>query len=310
MKNQKTERILRHMDSIIVGKSEISKFLLAAMLAGGHVLLEGVPGVGKTTFANVLAKSVNCRFARIQFTPDTMPSDITGTSLYNYEKHAFEYAEGVLMNNMILADEINRTSPKTQAALLEAMEEGCVTVDGVTHMLPKPFMVIATQNPVMQRGTYYLPESQLDRFMMKIYIGYPKEEEEIGIVKNMLEGKSAKQIESVIDKEELLQMQKDVETVIIQDNLIAYATECVRNTRNHEKVLLGASPRALLAWIKASKAYAFVEGREYVTPDDLKLLAPIVLTHRLSMVQSMHDDAGAEEVIREILRKVRVPLER
>ena len=146
--------------------------------------------------------------------------------------------------------------------------------------------------------------------MMKIYIGYPKEEEEIGIVKNMLEGKSAKQIESVIDKEELLQMQKDVETVIIQDNLIAYATECVRKTRNHEKVLLGASPRALLAWIKASKAYAFVEGREYVTPDDLKLLAPIVLAHRLSMVQSIHDDAGAEEVIREILRKVRVPLER
>lgn len=165
-------KILNNMNRIIVGKENISKLILTAMLAGGHVLIEDVPGVGKTTFANVLARSIDCKFTRIQFTPDTMPSDITGSSIYNYEKHRFEYAEGVIMSNIILADEINRTSPKTQASLLEAMEEGRVTVDGRTYELPRPFMVIATQNPVMQRGTYYLPESQLDRFMMKISVGY------------------------------------------------------------------------------------------------------------------------------------------
>lgn len=301
--------ILDNMNRVIVGKEEVSKLLLTAMLAGGHVLIEDVPGVGKTTFANVLAKSVDCRFARIQFTPDTMPSDITGSSIYNYEKHQFEYVEGVLMNNLILADEINRTSPKTQASLLEAMEEGRVTVDGKTYELPKPFMVIATQNPVMQRGTYYLPESQLDRFMMKLGVGYPKQEEEVRIVKNMLLGVTSSTVSSVISARELNELKNAAEQVTIKDSLIEYAAECVERTREHDRVLLGASPRALLAWIRAARAYAFVEGRSFVLPDDLKYLAPHVLAHRLMLVQNTAKDAdGAEEIIQEILRKVRVPL--
>lgn len=301
--------ILNNMNNIIVGKEDISKLLLTAMLAGGHVLLEDVPGVGKTTFANVLARSVECKFARIQFTPDTMPSDITGSSIYNYEKHCFEYAQGVLMNNMILADEINRTSPKTQASLLEAMEEGRVTVDGKTYELPKPFMVIATQNPVMQRGTYYLPESQLDRFMMKLSIGYPKQEEEILIVKNILENKTMETVNSVISLNELNELIKEAGQVMVKDSLIEYAAECVKRTREHDRVLLGASPRALIAWIRAARALAFVEERNYVLPDDLKYLAPYVLAHRLILVQNTtKDTTGAQEIIHEILRKVKVPL--
>lgn len=307
--NEKIALILNNMSQVIVGKEEISKLLVTAMLAGGHVLIEDVPGVGKTTFANVLAKSVDGKFARIQFTPDTMPSDITGTSIYNYEKHCFEYEKGVLLNNLILADEINRTSPKTQASLLEAMEEGQVTVDGRTYELPKPFMVIATQNPVMQRGTYYLPESQLDRFMMKLSIGYPTKEEEAKIVQNMLEKKAVAALTSVVRLEELNELIKEVEKVMVKDSLIEYATEVVNRTRSHERVSLGASPRALLAWIRAARAWAFMEGREYVLPDDLKYLAPYVLAHRLILVQNTMGGAqGEAEVIQEILRKVKVPL--
>lgn len=303
------KKILDNMNKVIVGKEEVSKLLLTVMLAGGHALIEDVPGVGKTTFANVLAKSVDCKFARIQFTPDTMPSDITGSSIYNYEKHSFEYVEGALMNNIILADEINRTSPKTQASLLEAMEEGRVTVDGKTYELPKPFMVIATQNPVMQRGTYYLPESQLDRFMMKLSVGYPALNEEVQIVKNMLSGISAAKVSKIISAEGLEKLKEDVEKVVIQDSLIEYAAECVDKTREHDRISLGASPRALLAWIRAAKAYAFVEGRNFVKPDDLKLLAEPVLAHRLILVQNTAKDAiGAGEIIQDILRKVRVPL--
>ena len=303
------KKILDNMNQVIVGKEEVSKLLLTVMLAGGHALIEDVPGVGKTTFANVLAKSVDCKFARIQFTPDTMPSDITGSSIYNYEKHGFEYVEGVLMNNIILADEINRTSPKTQASLLEAMEEGRVTVDGKTYELPKPFMVIATQNPVMQRGTYYLPESQLDRFMMKLSVGYPALNEEVQIVKNRISGISAAKVSNVISAGELEKLKEEVEKVVIQDSLIEYAAECVDKTREHDRISLGASPRALLAWIRAAKAYAFVEGRSFVKPDDLKLLAEPVLAHRLILVQNTAKDAiGAGEIIQDILRKVRVPL--
>lgn len=302
-------KILDNMNRIIVGKEEVSKLILTAMLAGGHVLIEDVPGVGKTTFANTLARTVDCKFSRIQFTPDTMPSDITGSSVYNYEKHQFEYVEGAIMSNIILADEINRTSPKTQASLLEAMEEGRVTVDGRTYDLPQPFMVIATQNPIMQRGTYYLPESQLDRFMMKLSVGYPEMDEEIQMVKNRIAGITVSKVQKVISVEELNGLRDQVKSVVIQDKLIAYAAECVDETRKHEKVCLGASPRALLAWVNAAKAYAFIDGREYVIPDDLKLLAPYVLAHRLILVHhSAKDRFGESDVINEILRKVKAPI--
>lgn len=302
-------KILDNMNRIIVGKEEVSKLILTAMLAGGHVLIEDVPGVGKTTFANALARTVDCKFSRIQFTPDTMPGDITGSSVYNYEKHQFEYVEGAIMSNIILADEINRTSPKTQASLLEAMEEGRVTVDGKTYDLPQPFMVIATQNPVMQRGTYYLPESQLDRFMMKLSVGYPEMQDEIQMVKDRISGITVSGIEKVINIEELNSIKERVRSVAIQDKLIAYAAECVDATRSHEKVSLGASPRALLAWVNAAKACAFIEGREYVIPDDLKKLAPNVLAHRLILVNhSAKDRFGETDVINDILRKVKAPI--
>ena len=299
------------MNRVIVGKEQVSKLILTTLLAGGHVLMEDVPGVGKTTFANVLAKSIDCKFTRIQFTPDTMPSDITGSSIYNYEQHKFEYFEGAIMSNIVLADEINRTSPKTQASLLEAMEEGRVSVDGKTYDLPAPFMVIATQNPVMQRGTYYLPESQLDRFMMKLTVGYPEKMEEVQIVKNMIEGITAATVLPVVTMQDIVMLKKQAEQVKISERLIEYAAECVRRTRTHELVQLGASPRALLAWVKAAKAYAYVEGREYVVPDDLKFLAPYVLSHRLIVAQHTTKERENEgEIVKEIIRKVSVPLGR
>ena len=302
-------KILDNMNRVIVGKEQVSKLILTTLLAGGHVLIEDVPGVGKTTFANVLAKSIDCKFTRIQFTPDTMPSDITGSSIYNYEKHQFEYIEGAIMSNIVLADEINRTSPKTQASLLEAMEEGRVSVDGKSYPLPEPFMVVATQNPVMQRGTYYLPESQLDRFMMKLTVGYPEKRDEIQIVQNMLEGITASNVTSVVNVADIMELKKQVEEVKISERLIEYAAECVRRTRNHELIHLGASPRALLAWVKAAKAYAYIEGRDYVTPDDLKGLAPYVLSHRLIVAQrTMKEKIDEADMIKEIIRKVSVPL--
>ncbi|MCM1185624.1 MAG: MoxR family ATPase [Lachnoclostridium sp.] len=302
-------KILDNISKVMVGKDDVSKLLLTAMLAGGHVLIEDVPGVGKTTVANALARTVDCKFTRIQFTPDTMPSDITGSSIYNYEKHLFEYVEGAIMSNIILADEINRTSPKTQASLLEAMEEGRVTVDGKTYELPRPFMVIATQNPIMQRGTYYLPESQLDRFMMKINMGYPEKAQEVQIVKNMIAGVEVSQIQKIINVDELSQLKSKSQEVLINDRLIEYAAECVDRTRKDERVQLGASPRALLAWVRAAKAYAFVEGREYVTPDDLKFLSSYVLAHRLTLAQHSSKETNREtDIIKEVMRKVKVPV--
>lgn len=301
-------KILNNMNKVIVGKEQVSKLILTTLLAGGHILIEDVPGVGKTTFANVLAKSVDCKFTRIQFTPDTMPSDITGSSIYNYEQHRFEYIEGAIMSNIVLADEINRTSPKTQASLLEAMEEGRVSVDGKTYDLPKPFMVIATQNPMMQRGTYYLPESQLDRFMMKITVGYPEKKDEVQIVKNMISGITAASVEAVGGMEDIICLQEDVSKIKISDRLIEYAAECVRRTREHDSIQLGASPRALLAWIRAARAYAYIEGRDYVTPDDLKFLAPYILAHRLIITQhTTKEKINEEELVKELIRKVSVP---
>lgn len=303
------EKILENVNSVVVGKENIVKLILTAMLAEGHVLIEDVPGVGKTTFANAFAKTFDCSFSRIQFTPDTMPGDVIGSSIYNFESHEFEYVPGAIMGNIILADEINRTSPKTQASMLEAMEERRVTVDGKGHELPYPFVVIATQNPVMQRGTYYLPESQLDRFMMKLSVGYPDIRQSIQIVKNQIEGKTVKLMENVAGTEEWSELIKQAGEVAIKDELILYAAECIECTRNHEKVQLGASPRALLSWIKAAKSYAYVCGRGYVIPDDLKALAYVVLCHRIILKQNTdNDDEEVRRIITEVLGKVKVPI--
>lgn len=303
------EKILENVNSVVVGKENTVKLILTAMLAEGHVLIEDVPGVGKTTFANAFAKTFDCSFSRIQFTPDTMPGDVIGSSIYNFESHEFEYVPGAIMGNIILADEINRTSPKTQASMLEAMEERRVTVDGKGHELPYPFVVIATQNPVMQRGTYYLPESQLDRFMMKLSVGYPDIRQSIQIVKNQIEGKTVKLMENVAGTEEWSELIKQAGEVAIKDELILYAAECIECTRNHEKVQLGASPRALLSWIKAAKSYAYVSGRGYVIPDDLKALAYVVLCHRIILKQNTdNDDEEVRRIITEVLGKVKVPI--
>ncbi len=303
------EKILENVNSVVVGKENTVKLILTAMLAEGHVLIEDVPGVGKTTFANAFAKTFDCSFSRIQFTPDTMPGDVIGSSIYNFESHEFEYVPGAIMGNIILADEINRTSPKTQASMLEAMEERRVTVDGKGHELPYPFVVIATQNPVMQRGTYYLPESQLDRFMMKLSVGYPDIRQSVQIVKNQIEGKTVKLMENVAGTEEWSELIKQAGEVAIKDELIVYAAECIECTRNHEKVQLGASPRALLSWIKAAKSYAYVCGRGYVIPDDLKALAYVVLCHRIILKQNTdNDDEEVRRIITEVLGKVKVPI--
>ena len=303
------EKILENVNSVVVGKENTVKLILTAMLAEGHVLIEDVPGVGKTTFANAFAKTFDCSFSRIQFTPDTMPGDVIGSSIYNFESHEFEYVPGAIMGNIILADEINRTSPKTQASMLEAMEERRVTVDGKGHELPYPFVVIATQNPVMQRGTYYLPESQLDRFMMKLSVGYPDIRQSIQIVKNQIEGKTVKLMENVAGTEEWSELIKQAGEVAIKDELILYAAECIECTRNHEKVQLGASPRALLSWIKAAESYAYVSGRGYVIPDDLKALAYVVLCHRIILKQNTdNDDEEVRRIITEVLGKVKVPI--
>ena len=303
------EKILENVNSVVVGKENTVKLILTAMLAEGHVLIEDVPGVGKTTFANAFAKTFDCSFSRIQFTPDTMPGDVIGSSIYNFESHEFEYVPGAIMGNIILADEINRTSPKTQASMLEAMEERRVTVDGKGHELPYPFVVIATQNPVMQRGTYYLPESQLDRFMMKLSVGYPDIRQSIQIVKNQIEGKTVKLMENVAGTKEWSELIKQAGEVAIKDELIVYAAECIECTRNHEKVQLGASPRALLSWIKAAKSYAYVCGRGYVIPDDLKALAYVVLCHRIILKHNTdNDDEEVRRIITEVLGKVKVPI--
>ena len=303
------QEILGNVSSVVVGKEDVAKLMLTAMLAKGHILIEDVPGVGKTTLANAYAKTFDCTFSRIQFTPDTMPGDVTGSSIYNFETHSFEYIPGAIMGNIVLADEINRTSPKTQASMLEAMEEGQVTVDGKKHDLPYPFVVIATQNPVMQRGTYYLPESQLDRFMMKLSVGYPDVSQSVDIVKNRMSGKVVKTMENVVDNKQWCELIRQAGEVSVKDSLIQYACECIEMTRHMDKVSLGASTRALLSWVDAAKAYAYIEGRDYCIPDDFKYLAPFVLAHRIILRQNTDVSGGeAVKIIEDVLRKVKVPV--
>lgn len=310
MENQKyVGAIIQNMEKVIVGKRAVLEHALITLLAGGHLLLEDVPGVGKTTLAKALAQTIACGFTRIQFTPDTLPGDVTGLSIYNMQTGKFEYSKGAIMNNIILADEINRTSPKTQASLLEAMEERQVTVDGITYPLENPFMVIATQNPIDYLGTYNLPEAQLDRFMMKISIGYPQVGDEKVMAERFLSKELKQKLEPVVDGNTIILMQQEVEKVKVNQDLITFVTRLVQETRKDSNIILGASPRATLALLRASQAQAYLEGRNYVIPDDIMKLINPVLAHRIILApEAKLSQTKVEKILKNILSKVPVPV--
>ena len=303
------DQIIKNIEKIMIGKQEVVILLTTALLAEGHVLLEDVPGVGKTTLARSLARTIDCGFTRIQFTPDTLPSDITGLSVYNMKKSEFEFVKGAVMNHIILADEINRTAPKTQASLLEAMEERQVTVDRVTYPLPAPFMIIATQNPVDSLGTYQLPEAQLDRFMMKLTIGYPDSGHEKIMMKQKLSGDIEKTLEAVVSKDELITMQNEVKQVFVHDDLLEYVIEIMNKTRKSLRLSLGASPRATIMLIHAAQAYAYLKGRDFVIPEDIIYLSHHVIPHRFLLSQEGRiNKITTSGILSDILKETHVPV--
>ena len=298
------------INKVFVGKEEVVDLVLCCLLGGGHVLLQDIPGVGKTTLARTLAEAVRCSFGRIQFTPDTLPSDVVGMTVFNMKTSEFDYHEGGVMCQILLADEINRTSPKTQASLLEAMAEGQVTVDGVRHELPKPFMVIATQNPIEFVGTYPLPEAQLDRFMMRLSVGYPEKEQELLMAKNYLSDGDSAKVSPVCTAEDILSMQKQVSEIHVSDAVLGYLQEIIGLTRTDSKLTLGASPRALLALLRAAQAHAFLAGRDFVKPDDVRDVAVPVLRHRLLLSSEARiSGEDADGILAAIIRKARIPKE-
>ena len=303
--------IHNEIKKIIVGQDEMIKLLLTALLADGHVLIEGVPGVAKTMTAKLMAKSVDAGFSRIQFTPDLMPSDVLGTPVFNPKEIAFEFKKGPVFSNIVLVDEINRAPAKTQSALLEVMEERQATVDGKTYPMAAPFMVLATQNPVEQEGTYRLPEAQLDRFLFKIIVPYPSETEEITILKKFHEMGNAQALEMikpVMSSQKILAVRQQVKSLIIEEKLIQFIARLIQLTRNHKSIYLGASPRASISIMNASKAIASLHGRDFVTPDDiLEVVAP-VLRHRIILAPDKEMEGITEdEVIRQILQGMEIP---
>ncbi len=310
MENELIDKLKVQLHEYFVGKESVAQNVLICLLSGGHVLMEDVPGVGKTTLARTLAASIDCDFGRIQFTPDTLPGDVTGASVYNMKTGEFTYREGAVMHQLILADEINRTAPRTQASLLEAMAEGQVSVDGRTYPLPRPFMVIATQNPVEFIGTYPLPEAQMDRFMMRLSIGYPDAEEEIRLAGNFLSGKNDEKIKSVCGTGDILRLMEEVRKVHLSDGVISYIRDIINLTREEKSFVMGASPRAMLNLIRASQARAFLEGRDYVKPDDVKAVTVNVLHHRLSLTpEARIRKADTDRILTELMLKARIPVE-
>nr|WP_133581809.1 MoxR family ATPase [Aureibacillus halotolerans] len=303
--------VIRNIENVMIGKRETAVLSLVALLAKGHVLLEDVPGVGKTMMVRALAKSVSSEFKRVQFTPDLLPSDLTGVYIYNQKVQDFEFRPGPLMGNIVLADEINRTSPKTQAALLESMEEGSITVDGDTKALPVPFFVMATQNPVDYEGTYPLPEAQLDRFLLKMNMGYPSFYDEVEVLNRAQLRHPIEDVLPVLTTEELIKLQDEALSVFVDDTVKQYIVRITAETRTHPQLELGASPRGSINLMKAAQAYAFIFNREYVIPDDVQYLAPFILGHRMVLTpEARFAGTTSEMIVHELLNKVDVPVAR
>jgi MoxR-like ATPase len=296
------DRVISNVEHVIVGKHHEVRLALVALLCRGHVLIEDVPGTGKTVLAKAIAKSLGCSFRRIQFTPDLLPSDVSGLSIYNQKTQEFEFRPGPIMSQVVLADEINRATPKTQSALLECMEEHQATIDGTTYPMPDPFLVIATQNPIEYEGTFALPEAQLDRFMLRLKLGYPQPIEEIVILDEQKRSHPLEELEEVLNVDELRSMQAAVRDIYVDSSVADYIVRLVNSTRNHPDVYLGASPRGSIALYRAGQALAGLLGRDYVIPDDIKALAEPALAHRLIIkTSSSIHDVQAGQVIRELL---------
>lgn len=300
-------RLTANIEKVIVGKRRTIEHVLVALICQGHVLIEDIPGVGKTSLVRALSRSLGCSFRRVQFTPDLLPSDVTGVSVYNQKTSQFEFRPGPIMSQVVLADEINRTSPKTQSALLESMEEGQVTVDGVTYKLPRPFIVLATQNPVEYEGTFPLPEAQLDRFLIRIRLGYPSFDEERKILRRMRH-QPLTHLQPVVSAETILELHQQVQDIYVEPSVEAYIIDLVRATREHRDVYLGASPRGSVALYRTSQALAMLSGREYVTPDDVQEMAPLALSHRLIVrPEAQMQGIDGDQIMNAIIRKTEVP---
>lgn len=307
--SEKAQRIIQEVSKAIIGKDECIRTILCAILSGGHVLIEDIPGVGKTTLALAFATAMGLEQKRIQFTPDVLPSDITGFTMYQREQERFVYQPGAIMCNLFLADEINRTSPKTQSALLEVMEENAVTVDGVTRPVPSPFVVIATENPIGYTGTQMLPESQLDRFQVCVVMGYPSNEDEITILKKQALTGMLQSVRPITDRQELLDMQKQVRQVVVSDPVYQYIVSLCAETRKHPGIELGLSPRGTLALASIARANAYVHGRNYVIPKDVSDMFPHIAIHRLRLSsEAKMNHWKAEDILAQILERVEAPL--
>lgn len=305
------ELVQEHLHRVIVGQTDMAEQLLAGLLADGHILIEGVPGVAKTLTAKVLSKLINTRFSRIQFTPDLMPSDVLGTSVFNQQVSAFQFKSGPIFSNIVLIDEINRAPAKTQAALFEVMEERQVTIDGMTHKMQSPFMVVATQNPIEHEGTYRLPEAQLDRFMMKIVVGYPTLEEEVrilGLHDEAMLSDILSHIEPVISADMLTNARQVIRNTHIEPKLRDFIARIVHETRNDRSIYLGASPRASIALMQVAKAYAVLRGRDFVIPEDILQAVPPVLRHRISLTPDREmEGASTDDILKEIITRMEIP---
>jgi MoxR-like ATPase len=304
------QRIRENVQKVIVGKDDVIDLALVGVLCEGHILLEDVPGIGKTTLARALAASLGCTFKRIQFTPDLLPSDVTGINWFNQKLQEFEFRPGPIITQIILADEINRATPRTQSALLEAMQEQQITIDGVTHPLPRPFMVLATQNPIELEGTFPLPEAQIDRFLLRIVIGYPSATEENSILERFRLSSQIAELQPVTTPTEIIQLQNERRNIRIEESLRDYIVRIARATREHHEIQLGASPRATMALYYSAQAWAGIQGRDFVLPDDIKLMAPHVLTHRL-MISPQAQLRGRQpsQLISDIVNSISVPVE-